>query len=192
MQPMPPTCYRKKVEARDRIKRISLLYTPAKLILGLFALSALQGWNANAQTPETFVPTGNMTTPRRAHTATLLKDGRVLIAGGFAYLDPNSTRPTILASAELYDPSTGTFSPTGNMTAGRSSHTATLLPDGRVLIAGGGQFNESGFTILGSAELYDPVTGVFAPTGNLVGAQSSHTAILLNNGKVLISGGASN
>src|SRR5262245_31773841 len=79
-------------------------------------LSAVPLWNASAQTPETFVPTGSMTTPRQFHTATLLKDGRVLIAGGFAHLDPNSNRVTYLASAELYDPSTGTFSPTGSMT----------------------------------------------------------------------------
>jgi len=103
-----------------------------------------------------------MTTPRQAHTATLLKDGRVLIAGGFVYLDPNGRSAAYLASAELYDPSTGTFSPTGNMATGRAGQTATLLPDGRVLIAGGSQYNESGrFTSLGSAELYDPVTGTF-------------------------------
>src|SRR5262245_17258909 len=112
-------------------------------LLGFLVLSALTVWNANAQSPETFILRGKMTTPRRAHTATLLKDGRVLIAGGFAYRDPNGTRPTSLASAELYDPSTGTFSPTGSMTTGRASQTATLLPDGRVLIVGGVQLNES-------------------------------------------------
>src|SRR6476646_6045952 len=82
---------------------------------------------ANAQTPETFVPTGNMTTPRQSYTATLLKDGRVLIAGGY-----NAEIRDYLQSAELYDPSTGTFSPTGTMTTARASHTATLIPDGRV------------------------------------------------------------
>jgi Galactose oxidase, central domain len=161
-------------------------------LLGFLVLATFV-WNANAQTPETFVLTGNMTTPRQYHTATLLRDGRVLIAGGFAYLDPNSTRPTVLATTELYDPSTGTFSPTGTMTTGRASQTAALLPDGRVLIAGGFQYNASDPTSLdfslGSAELYDPVTGSFTPTGNMVNAQYGPTATLLNNGKVLITGG---
>jgi hypothetical protein len=83
------------------MNELFLLYKPAKLLLGFLLLCALQNLDANAQTPETFLPTGNMTTPRLAHTATLLKDGRVLIAGGLAYLDPNSSRPTFLATAEL-------------------------------------------------------------------------------------------
>jgi hypothetical protein len=128
----------------------------------------------------TFVPTGSMATARGVHTATLLNDGKVLIAGG-----EQDAATVFLASAELYDPTTGTFSPTGNLNAARWGHTATLLNDGKVLIAGGANNNAT----LTDAELYDPTTGTFSPTGNLNTPRSFHTATLLNNGIVLIAGG---
>src|SRR5438552_5816845 len=140
-----------------------------------------------AQSPGTFTPTGNMTTGRLWHTATLLADGRVLIAGGFG-IDGG------LASAELYDPDTGTFAATGNMATRREWHTATLLPDGRVLIAGGASCATACVPAdhsLASAELYDPSTGTFTATGNMITAQSGHRATWLGNGKVLIVGGFS-
>ena len=143
-----------------------------------FLLLGLAGQMVMAQPPGKFATAGKMTTARGAHTATLLLNGRVLIAGGYQHGFPGVP----LASAELYDPSTGTFTPTSDMSVPRIGHSATLLPDGRVLIAGGS---------LGvvNAELYDPSAGTFSATGDLIYPLGFHTATLLGNGKVLIAGG---
>ncbi len=125
-----------------------------------------------------FVLTGSLNTVRYYHTATLLNNGLVLMAGGAGYSG-------YLASAELYDPAIGTFTPSGSLNTARYVHTATLLNNGMVLIAGG--FNSSG--ALASAELYNPATGAFTPTGSLNTARAQPTATLLNNGLVLIAGG---
>jgi hypothetical protein len=118
-----------------------------------------------------------MTVARESHTATLLRDGRVLIAGG-------SNGTGIEASAELYDPSTGRFVRTGEMTLPRTLHKATLLDDGRVLIVGG-VTNGPGTALLASAETYDPYTGTFTATGRMLDPYAD-TATLLVNGRVLI------
>jgi len=130
-----------------------------------------------------FSPAGSMTVTRENHTSTLLKDGRVLIAGGYDVGD----HPIV--TAELYDPTTGTFSATGSMVTARGYHTATLLKDGRVLIAGGSPSNNAPGAIIFTAELYDPTTGTFSPTGRLAVAHMFHSATLLADGRVMIAGG---
>jgi hypothetical protein len=119
-----------------------------------------------------------------AHSATLLNDGKVLIAGGVDFTD-------LLPTAELYDATTRSFTETGSLGTARFGHTATLLLDGRVLIAGGTTLQFGGFRLpTTSAEIYDPATGTFSPTGQLQLARSAQSATLLENGKVLIAGGA--
>lgn len=125
-----------------------------------------------------FERTGPMAGERNGHTATLLPNGDVLLAGGWG---PGG----VLASAETYDSDAGAFSPTGSMGVGRGGFTATALRDGRVLVAGG----YDGTRSIASAELYDPRTGAFAPTGRLRTPRSAHTAALLSDGRVLIAGG---
>jgi hypothetical protein len=127
-----------------------------------------------------FKVTGSMAAPRIAHTSTLLNSGKVLVAGG---TDANGAP---LATAELYDPTTQTFSTTGSMGAARAHFAAALLPNGKVLVTGG--LDASG-NPLATAELYDPTAGTFSATkSNMTIARASHTATLLNTGKVLVAG----
>jgi hypothetical protein len=124
-----------------------------------------------------------MTQARGGDTATLLLDGRVLVVGG----DSSTSSDLRVASAELYDPVSGTWTATGNLGTGRANHTATLLPDGRVLVVGG--INSDG--LLDSAELYDPSSGTWTATSIMVHARTGHAATLLPNGTVLVTGGDS-
>src|SRR5262249_34363258 len=122
-------------------------------------------------------------------TATLLPNGstsfqgvswpviKVLVAGGH--------NGSILSSAELYHPASGTWTATGSLGTPRTAHAATLLPNGKVLVAGG----DNGSSILSSAELYDPGSGTWTATGSLGTARTVHKASLLPNGKVLVVGG---
>lgn len=134
----------------------------------------------------TFAATGAMTTPRQGATATLLADGRVLVAGGASGGDAS----TILASAELYDLDRGGFVPTGSMEERRTDADAVALADGRVLIAGGHGLDSTGaLEPLASAELYDPATGAFTATGSMHVARAFFSMVLLADGRVLVAGG---
>src|ERR1700722_2322694 len=130
----------------------------------------------------TFTPTGSMTVPRTGQTITMLRDGRVLLTGG----DKNAGFRSQLASAEIYDPGSGAFTATGSMSTPREGHTATMLRDGRVLVAGG---SPNGIQATDSAEIYDPSSGSFSRTGNLHQPRVAHVAALLGTGEVLIAGG---
>jgi len=129
-------------------------------------------------------PALKMNEVRAAHTATLLSDGRVLIAGGFR---EEGTSEIAIASAEIFDPSANTFTNTSDMNEPRDGHTATLLPNHHVLIVGG--WNQKGRT--STAELFDPQTGRFYYTGSMLAPRQGMTATLLKNGQVLIAGGDS-
>lgn len=136
-----------------------------------------------------FTETGGLAVaPRYDHSATLLPDGKVLIAGGDPDLADMWANAT--ASTELYDPATRTFAPAGSMSMGRFGQSATLLPGGKVLIAGGAPYwGFFGYAASPTAELYDPATGLFTPTGTMNVPRYGHTATLLPSGKVLMTSG---
>ena len=134
----------------------------------------------------TWAAVGDMITLRRNPVLVPLTDGRVLAAGGYVLAGYAST-----ATCEIYTPSTGLWSSTGAMTQPRTQHTATLLPDGRVFVAGGQTEFEAG-TNLNSCEIFDPSagTGTWTATAfSMAEARQSHTATLLDNGRVLLAGG---
>jgi hypothetical protein len=132
-----------------------------------------------------FSPAG--TSAHDFHTATLLQSGQVLLAGGESGYSGYS--PVITPTAELYDPTTGSFQITGSLLFAREYHTATLLKDGRVLIAGGARLNGINWESLPFAEIYDPAAGTFSVTGGMNTARFGHTATLLADGRVLVTGG---
>ena len=124
---------------------------------------------------------------RVSHTATLLSDGQVLVAGGLSGGFGGDLTPSdILASAELYDPANGSWSPTGSMATRRFNYSATRLSDGSVLAAVG---DHIGSGPLGSVEVYDPSTGSWTATAEMIEGRAAQTATLLPDGEVLVLGG---
>ena len=132
----------------------------------------------------TCTPTGSMAGGRLSHSATQLQNGEVLVAGG---VDLKPDPGTIVDSAELYDPQTGTWRSTGALDTERVDHTATMMPDGQVIVVGG----ESDCCFENSAELYDPSTGNWTKTSSMHGpGRVAHTATLLYDFRVIVVGGA--
>ena len=144
---------------------------------------------------ETFSLTGSMTNGRWSHTATKLPNGKVLVAGGFTDPTTSLNAQPVLDGAELYDPATGTWSPTGSMGVRRALHVAELLPDGKVLVAGGRTCNAPpptacNFTFTTStAEIYDPATGTWTPAAPMSSSRHTTSAVRLMSGKVLVPAG---
>ena len=141
-------------------------------------------WLASAELYDpatgTWTATGSLATARASHVATLLPNGKVLVAGGY--------NGNYLASADLYDPASGSWTASGNLITARDGGTVTLLPNDKVLVTGG--FGDGGFSdVLASAELCDAASGSWTATASLATARQVHTATLLPNGRVLVAGG---
>ena len=118
-------------------------------------------------------------------------DGRVLIVGGLSTsngLDKTDTKDPAPRSAEIYDPASGTFSPAGTLVADRLGHSASLLPDGHVLLAGGYDRTNKEHPFSSTAELYDPATGTSAATGDMTAGLAFQAAAPLPDGRVILVG----
>jgi len=158
---------------------------PLVLLVGaLLALPSQAGSQVGA-----FQPAGALKAGRYLHTATRLADGRVLVVGGRGV---DGTKE--LDSVELYQPKTNRWADGPKLSAGRSGHTATLLPDGRVLVTGGTTHEASAegsrFVARDSVELFDPKANQWKPGAPMAQARNWHTATLLDDGRVLVVGGA--
>jgi hypothetical protein len=147
---------------------------------------------------ELFTSTGSLNQARAHHTATLLPDGKVLVMGGTQKMEPGGggapAADVSLASAEIYNPVSGSFRPAGNLLIARDFHSATLLPNGTVLVAGGysqGFDGDADPTVetMFSAELFNPATLNSTPAASLEAARAENSATLLSNGQVLVTGG---
>ena len=136
----------------------------------------------------TWAPAGSLNAPRTDFAAVTLPDGRVLVAGGMTSADPAEGAFGAYSSAKLFDPAKGTWSSTGLMGTARTEPAAALLPDGTVLVAGGAYVDSDGNRDLASAEIYDPETGTWSPTGDMSTARRGARAVTLADGRVLVVG----
>jgi hypothetical protein len=171
------------IEAR-RLHTATLLPSGRVLVAGGYnANGALASAELYDPATKSWTATGAMLTGHLVHTANLLQNGTVLVAGGVDGFG------SVLASAELYDPETGSWSPTGALSGARGGQTATILHDGRVLVAGGVFGTQPSFDALATAEVYDPAAGVWSTAASMHTDRQYHTATLLPDGAVLVTGG---
>jgi len=161
---------------------VTRLVASSALLFGVVLVSP-RSPSPPGRVANTLSPTGSLQHPRASHTASLLADGTVLVAGGFAG-SGFELRP--YSSTELFDPASGTFLPGPEMTMARSGHAAVTLGDGRILLVGGWS-GSSGVT--NTAEIYNPATRQFSRGGSMAAARGECTASLLQDGKVLVTGG---
>ncbi len=175
-------------EGRDGHSATLLRDGRVLVVGGMNAREALASAELYDPSIGSWTTTGSMATARAGHSATLLADGSVLVAGGISYAG-GPGEDIELGSAELYDPKTGTWSGAGRMLEAVSGGATTLLPDGRVLVAGGWGSTEPFGPKLASAQLYDPQTRTWAATGSMAQGRHGHAAVLLTDGTVLVAGG---
>jgi hypothetical protein len=154
----------------------------ASFFLALATASNTTGGGTASIPPGLWSTAASLGTGREEHTATLLPNGKVLVAGG------TDGRGKVLASAELYDPVRNRWTSAGSMAATRIGQTATLLPSGKVLVAGGLVLPFPAPS-LASTELYDPATNTWSPAAPMIESRTRHTATLLQDGRVLVVGG---
>ena len=169
---------------RSQLRRDSFLIVfGRRLALPLFFLCAALLMQPCAATPFQWEFTGSLSTPRYYHTMTLLSDGTVLVIGG-ATNSPETFPDPGTPSVEVYNPATGTWTVNGSLIGQRLLHTSTLLPNGKLVVAGGWPDPFSTYTW----ELYDPAAGTSTVTGPINAKRAGHTATLLFDGRVLMAG----
>lgn len=159
-------------------------YTQDKATYSQVPLASAELYNPSSGT---WTLTGSLNTARAEPTEALLQNGEVLVAAGYN----QNISPPFLASAELYNPSTGKWKTTGSLHDARLYNTMTLLQNGEVLVTGGYNVVSSTINILASAELYNPSTGTWTLANSMTTARTGHTATLLTNGQVLVAAGES-
>ncbi len=165
----------------------TLLPNGKVLVVGGYNGSYLTSAELYDPTTGSWTPTSAMSVPRAGHTATLLPNGKVLVAAGFVW--PSGGNYTSLSSAEIYDPSSGSWTMTGSLNGPRGQHGAVLLASGKVLVACGTANGQVG---LATAELYDPTSGNWTVTGAMTTGRVYSSLTLLNNGKALVTAGYNN